>query len=277
MRKAFIAPTTLALMAGAIVAQTSPPPNPPQTDARSQARAQLNMGVQEFKSALYPAAVAHFTTAVQLDPTFLTARLYLATAYMQQYIPGADSPDNLKMADEAQHQFQIVLEQDSTNELALASLASLSFNQKKFDDAEHWNHLRLAVDPKSKEAYYTLGVIAWTKVFQTDAEARTRMGMKPQDPGPLTDNAIRVELAAANGPLIAEGIKNLGAAITIDPEYDDAMAYENLLYRQKADLEDSPEAYRADMEAADKFFASTIEIRKVKAERNAHATTPEPR
>ena len=55
------------------------------------------------------------------------------------------------------------------------------------------------------------------------------------------------------------------------------MAYENLLYRQKADLEDSPEAYRADMEAADKFFARTIEIRKVKAERNAHATTPEPR
>ena len=40
-------------------------------------------------------------------------------------------------------------------------------------------------------------------------------------------------------PMIDEGIKNLDKALQIDPEYDDAMAYENLLYRQKADLEDS--------------------------------------
>jgi tetratricopeptide (TPR) repeat protein len=258
-------------------AQASPPPNPRQTDPRLQARAQLNQGVQAFKSALYPEAVAHFTTALELDPNFITARLYLATAYMQQYIPGADSPDNLKMAGQAQHQFQIVLDQDPTNELAMASLASLCFHQKKFDDAEQWDLKLVSVNPESKEAYYTLGVIAWTKALQSDGEARARIGMKAQDPGPLTDNAVRVELAAANGPLIAEGIKNLEAAINLDPEYDDAMAYENLLYRQKADLEDSPEAYRADMEAADNFFTRTIEIRKVKAERNAHSTTPEPR
>ncbi len=56
------------------------------------ARDQLNKGVAAFKNAQYPEAVEHFKTAVDLDPNFPTARLYLATAYMQQYIPGADRP-----------------------------------------------------------------------------------------------------------------------------------------------------------------------------------------
>ena len=45
------------------------------------------------------------------------------------------------------------------------------------------------------------------------------------------------------------------------------MAYENLLYRQKADLEDSPEAYRHDIDKANDFFQKTIDTRKAKAER----------
>jgi Tfp pilus assembly protein PilF len=114
---------------------SGPLPNSPQTEARSQARVQLNKGVQAFKSALYPAAVECFKTAVNYDPTFATARLYLATAYMQQYIPGADSPENMQMATAAYDQFQKVLAQDPKNELAVASIASLLFNEKKLDDA----------------------------------------------------------------------------------------------------------------------------------------------
>ena len=53
-----------------------------------KSRDQLNKGVQAFKNAQYPQAVENFKTAVELDPNFPTARLYLATAYMQQYIPG---------------------------------------------------------------------------------------------------------------------------------------------------------------------------------------------
>jgi hypothetical protein len=107
-------------------------------------------------------------------------------------------------------------------------------------------------------------------------DARARLGMKPDDQGPLNDDNVRAELAAANRALVEEGIKNLDIAIKLDPEYDDAMAYENLLYREKADLEDSPEAYRADIEAADTFFAKVVEIRKLRAERNARSTTQDP-
>ena len=47
----------------------------------------LNRGVQEFKAARYPEAVAAFERAAAIDPSNVAAQLYLGTAYMQQFIP----------------------------------------------------------------------------------------------------------------------------------------------------------------------------------------------
>src|ERR1017187_6254963 len=90
-----------------------------------QARDHLNKGVTAFKNAQYPESVEHFKTAVALDPTFSTARLYLAMAYLQQYIPGAESEENNNMAKAAYDQFSEVLKQDPKNTLAIQSIASL--------------------------------------------------------------------------------------------------------------------------------------------------------
>jgi tetratricopeptide (TPR) repeat protein len=232
-----------------------------------KARDQLNQGVQAYRNARYPEAVERFKQAVELDPTFPTARLYLATAYMMQYIPGAESPENLQMAEAAHQNFLKALEQDPKSTVALASIASLYFNQKKFDEAQEWNRKLIQVDPKNRDAYYTLGVIAWTKAFQADAEARARLGMRPEDPGPLKDKKVREELRAKNWDMIGQGIKDLENALALDKEYDEAMAYENLLFRQRADLQDTPEAYKTDTETADAWIQKTLETKKIKAAR----------
>src|SRR6478735_1846392 len=86
-----------------------------------RARDQLNKGVQAFTNAQYPEAVERFKTACELDPGFAAARLYLATAYMQQFIPGAMSPENDRMAQAALDNFLKVLEQEPKNTLALQS------------------------------------------------------------------------------------------------------------------------------------------------------------
>jgi tetratricopeptide (TPR) repeat protein len=125
----------------------------------------------------------------------------------------------------------------------------------------------IAVNPKYKEAYYTLGVIAWTKTFQPRMEARAKLGMKPEDPGPLKDKKVRAELAAQNLPVVEEGIKHLETALEVDPEYDDAMAYMNLLYREKADLEETVEAYKTNTEIADNWVQKALQTKKIKAER----------
>jgi tetratricopeptide (TPR) repeat protein len=232
-----------------------------------KARDNLNKGVQAYKNAKYPEAVAFFQKAVELDPSFKTTHLYLATAYMSQYIPGAESPENVRMADSAYNEFQNVLKLDPKDELATASIASLYFNQKKLDDAKEWNKKLIAINPQNKDAYYTLGVIAWTQWLVPDREARNKMSMKPEDPGPLKDKKVRDELKAKYRPQLDEGVANMQKALDIDKEYDEAMAYMNLLIRYRADLDDSPAEYKKDVEDADNWVQKALATKKIKAER----------
>lgn len=248
-----------------------------------EARDNLNKGVQAFKGAKYGDAVEFFKKAIDLDPTYPTARLYLATAYMSQYIPGADSPENNAYAEQAANHFKIILEADPKNTSALKSLASLAFQRtngmptmadkmKQFDVAAEWYKKLAIADPNEKEAFYSLGVVAWSKFYPAWMEARTKLGMKPEAPGPIKDKKVKESLKSEYTEIIAEGIKNLEKALEIDKEYDDAMAYVNLLYRERADIADSEAEYNKDTEAADQWMAKALETRKVKAERTAKTT-----
>ena len=236
-----------------------------------KARDNLNKGVQAYKNAKYPEAVAFFQKAVELDPSFKTTHLYLATAYMSQYIPGAESPENVRMAESAYNEFQNVLKLDPKDELATASIASLYFNQKKLDDAKEWNKKLIAINPQNKDAYYTLGVIAWTQWLVPDREARNKMNMKPEDPGPLKDKKVREELKAKYRPQLDEGVANMQKALDIDKEYDEAMAYMNLLIRYRADLDDSTDEYKKDVDDADNWVQKALATKKIKAERKPQA------
>jgi tetratricopeptide (TPR) repeat protein len=128
-------------------------------------RGWLNRGVQEFKEARYPEAVAAFERAVALDPSNLSAQLYLGTAYMQQFIPGAESPENLRVAEAAKGRFLRVLELEPSNKVALASIASLFLNQKRWDEAQQWYEKLTAADPLNADAYYSMGFIAWSRWY----------------------------------------------------------------------------------------------------------------
>jgi len=234
-----------------------------------RSRDELNKGVQAFKNAQYPVAVEHFKTAVELDPAFPTARLYLATAYMQQYIPGAESPENTQMAKAAYDQFQKVLEADPKNEVAIASIASLYLNQKKWDDAQQWYEKLVSINPKNADAYYSIGFISWSKWYPAYGTARAELHMKQEDPGPIKDKKVKQELKAKYGATIENGLKALDKALEINPEYDDAMAYENLLVRERADLADTPEEYRKQTEVADNWVQKALATKKAKAEKKA--------
>jgi len=232
-----------------------------------KARDNLNKGIQSYKNARYPEAVAYFQKAVELDPSFKTTHLYLATAFMSQYIPGAESPENIHMAENAYNEYQKVLQLDPKDETATASIAALYFNQKKLEEAREWNKKLIALNPQNKDAYYTLGVIAWTQWLVPDREARNKIGMKPEDPGPLKKKDIRDELKVKYRPMLDEGVANMQKALDIDKEYDEAMAYMNLLIRYRADLDDTPEQYKKDIDEADAYIQKALATKKIKAER----------
>ncbi len=232
-----------------------------------KARDHLNKGVQAFKNARYPEAVEHFKISVDLDPTFATGRLYLATAYMMQYIPGAESPENNRMAKAAEDQFMEVLNQDSKNNVAIASIASLKLNQKEFDKAAEWYKKLIDVDPNNKEAYYSLGFIAWSKWYPALMTARAKLGMKQEETGPIKDKKVVAELKEKYTQVIEDGIKGLEKALEIDKEYDDAMAYMNLLIRERADLAPDADSYKKEIEVADGWVQKALATKKIKAER----------
>jgi tetratricopeptide (TPR) repeat protein len=242
-----------------------------------QARDHLNKGVQAFRNARYSDAVDHFKNAIQLDPSFSSARLYLAVAYFQQWVPGTvGNPDNDKNLQLAREEFNDVLSREPDNNIALEYMAQLNYSEtqsiadldakiKKLDEARDWYEKLASHDSKSKNAFYMMGVITWTKCFSTLSIARVRASMRPEDPPPLKDKKAREELRAKYWDMINGGVQNLTHALDIDAKYDDAMAYLNLLYRERADLEATPEEAKADLNQADAWMQKTLEIRKTKA------------
>jgi tetratricopeptide (TPR) repeat protein len=261
----------LALGAGLVVFTTG--------CEKLQSRDQMNKGVQSYKALKYADAAKHFQQAVQLDPTNQNAQLYLATSYMTQWVPGVDSPDNKKNYNMAQQEFQNILKKEPSNSLALASLASMAYNsaaagspeQKTaaLEEAKKWNQRRIEANPKESEAYYYLGVINWSQAFPAIQTVRVEQKMSPNDPGPIKNPKVRQELQAKYLGMINEGIENLKKCLELDKENEDAMSYMNLLLRKKADLENSPDASKADIAQAEDWSNKSVDMKRIKAARPA--------
>ncbi|HEV8147589.1 MAG TPA: TonB family protein [Bryobacteraceae bacterium] len=169
--------------------------------------------------------------------------------------------------EEADSAFRRVLNLDPKNLTALAYLASVAFNQKRMDEAMAWNDRVIQIDPENKEAFYSKGVIAWRLWYPSLLQARRSLKMKPEDPGPLLSQNIRNDLRARFGDLLDRGITDLKRAIEIDPQYEDAFQYLHLLIRERADLADTREEYRQQIELADESLQKALALKRLKAQR----------
>ena len=248
-----------------------------------KARDLLNKGVNAFKNGQYDSAVEDFKQAKDLDPSLLNARLYLATAYASQYIPGAPSEQNRNIGKQAIQEFKDILGTNPDNLSAIDGIGSILFQMagtpydpKLFDESKTYHQKHITLKPEDPEPYYWIGVIDWTLAFRANGEVRkdyNEKNIKKQvkDTDPLPP-ALRTDYVTKYGALIDEGIADLQKAIQLRPDYDDAMAYLNLLYRRKADTADSASA-RADMiKQADDLVDKVKEIKQKRASQPAPTT-----
>jgi tetratricopeptide (TPR) repeat protein len=247
-----------------------------------KARDNLNKGVSAYKAGQYDTAIEFFKEAKRLDPNLLNARLYLATAYATQYIPGAPSEENVRRGQQAIQEFQEVLQADSDNVSAIDGIGSLLYNMasqpfspEKFEESKkyHSRHIQLKAD--DKDPYYWVGVIEWTLAYRGNKEMRFNWNEKARerekikkDEDPMPDK-LREEFTTKYGAMVDNGIQHLEKAIQIDPEYENAMAYLNLLYRQKADQVQPGTDREKYLAEADKLVERVKEIRQKKAEQPA--------
>jgi tetratricopeptide (TPR) repeat protein len=242
-----------------------------------KARDLLNKGVAAFKNGQSDAAIEDFKQAKEADPDLMNARLYLATAYASLYIPGAPSAENLARGNQAIAEFKEVLEKDPNSLSALDNLGSIyflmggqPFDPKKFEESKKYHQRHIEMKPEDPEPYYWMGVIDWTLAFRGNAEMRmeyNKNNIKKQvrDDEALPQ-AVRTAYVEKYGTLVDEGISDLQKAISVKPDYDDAMAYLNLLYRRKADMAASQEERASLIKQADELVDKVKEIKQRRAE-----------
>jgi tetratricopeptide (TPR) repeat protein len=215
-----------------------------------RARNYSNKGVKAFSDQKYDAAAQFFEKAIQEDPHFEVARLYLATSYMSQFVPGSQDPKSEKMAIKAVETFEYIAnnaENVDNQKSAMVAIASLYYQMKRANEAKEWCNKVLKIDPTASEAYYRIAVVDY------DAAAE-KTGVQ----GELISYMNANEKAAVKAG-IDEGLMCLSKAIEIKPDYWDAMEYQNLLFREKAKFETDEKVKAGLIQQAD-----AISIRVVK-------------
>ena len=247
---------------------------------------ELQRGVKAYKDTRFEQAMDHFRRATELDPGKSRAHLYLAAALAGQYIPGVDSPDNVQYAEQAIEQFQHVLDSDADQTSRLNSVKGIAYlylNRKKWDESKTYYQKASLLDPNDPENYYSIGVIDWTRSYELRRQGRALLGVKPEDPLSSwhpEQKKLCDELRAQNLSTVEEGIDSLNKAIQLRPDYDDAMAYMNLMYREKADFEcDTPSLRAQDLRTADEWVDKALAAKKHKGEKSnvvAPTTAPNP-
>src|SRR6202451_2887698 len=145
-----------------------------------RARDKLNKGVQAYKGGQTDAAIEDFKQATQFDPDLLNARLYLATAYSAQYIPGAPSPENIRNGQQAAQEFREILANDPKSLSAIDGLGSTLYNMaggppfdpKMMEESKSFHQQHIQLKPDDPEPYYWVGVIDWSLAFRGSRDLR---------------------------------------------------------------------------------------------------------
>ena len=104
---------------------------------------------------------------------------------------------------------------------------------------------------------------AANKRMRAEYNAAARKQVKEEEPLPP---AVRTKFEADYAALVDEGIQQLQKATQLRSDYDDALAYLNLLYRQKADLAAAADERENFLKQADDLVDRVKAIKQKKLE-----------
>jgi TonB family protein len=209
---------------------------------------------------------------VKVEPANLKAKLLLANTLLQGTGPGAD--DFGALASRARQQYLEVLAVEAGNKQALQGLMLLDTNSKQFAEARKWALKAIQADSTNKDAYYTMGFIDWCTTYPDYVGARLAAGMKQEDPGIILDAGLRQSVRMKHGAELEDGFRMLQIAVQLDPDYSDAMAYMNLLYRIEAGIADTPSQSADFVAKADSWVTQALDAKRRQAQNPRPAAGP---
>jgi hypothetical protein len=215
----------------------------------------------------------------QVDPARRERTAMLAVAngmacqtqvVVSQHDPSADAQCAL-----AKQFFTQVLSHSANDGLALSWLGALSYDElgsmrgparfAKLNEVRGYFTTLLAAHPDDPESDYWLGVTAWLASYWRNQDARADYNRNSQTPlrwnDPLPE-AVRIELARQCGDMVNKGVEGLQKLVDQQSKDLYSLAYLNLLFRQRADLQKNDEMRAKDLRTADQLVSRIRELQK---------------
>lgn len=258
----------------------------------------MQEGNAAYRDGNYKEAVKLFDEAAKYMPNFPTLYLNKGFTCKQLVIPGSKTPESVVGANCAIEAFkrfmelkpdepkgemlyvQTLFDADRFSTLAemyesrfaanpkdaqaVAGLMQVYSKWEKMDDALKWYQVNLELKPKDAEAFYAAGTFIYNQLLLKGGAADKQMW----DPRPGAVNTgtppiwLETDLQGQQRIDLAEaGIKYLEKAIELRPTYTDAMAYVNLLWRQKSFAYfDNPTEWQACVDKSAEWARKTMEV-----------------
>jgi tetratricopeptide (TPR) repeat protein len=213
-----------------------------------QARAELKKGNSYYQQEQYTKALDYYKRGLELDPDATFAWRSVGLSALALYRPGDNDPKNQQYAATAIDAFEKYLAENPDDSKIEDYLMATYVNAEKYNEALSFIDRRVQERPEEAvklgqakvniltkadrldEAFkqantlqgedkaktlYAIGSTAWDKVYH--------------DPGKLD--------ADGKSRMINLGLDALKQALSIDPNYVEAMVYNGLLYREKSKLD----------------------------------------
>jgi beta-lactamase regulating signal transducer with metallopeptidase domain len=203
--------------------------------------------------------VALTARAQSVDRAEIASRVKAAQDLMEQAMA---NPKDAQIQARARQSLLDVLSRDPANQEALNSMMILSMVAKQPLEGRQWALRMVALYPKEKTSYYSVGFTDWSVVYPRVMEARAAAGMRPEQTAFIADAGARRTLRESSGAIVDEGIHMLETTLQMDPEYSDAMAYMNLLYRLKANIAETEAESNKAVALADEWVGKALDAKR---------------
>ena len=256
-----------------------------------QYRRTMDEGNKLYTAQKYDEAIERYERILQKQPDDWAANYQIAVSNLAMFHPGSTHPKDKEIKEEALKYLEKLMTlqppdpaaMDKVNNFYLSLLTAageddkaIAFLEKKlastpndvnliaqlagmhakkgnFDQALAYYEKKAQLDPKDKTAWYTVGVVCWERSNKAGAL------VAPEERAQIIDR----------------GLQALQKALQIDPEYGEAIAYVNLLYREQAQVLYQAGKFQESQQAtakADEYRARAVELfKKRKAEQAAAA------
>jgi tetratricopeptide (TPR) repeat protein len=251
-----------------------------------QARVHLKQGNVLYENESYKDALSQFQEGLAIDPAATFAWRSVGLSAMALHRPGVEGEENQQYADTAIDAFKKYLASNPKDEEKVEEyLTTVLINSNRYDEALERLKKEAAADPTNADLDRAI-VTTLLKANRVEEafQHATRPGAK-RDPQLLYSIGVACWGMSYGDPTLAAdrrvqvvdmGLEATKQSLELDPEFFDAMAYYNLLFREKAKLATTFEEADQFNKEADAWLKKALELREKQKEAGVGGAPAEP-